>query len=79
MKQLIERLNKHIKTCQEWKLAGKDYDENTHVPFFCSEVEAEKIIKALEMMESVKKLEFMVENGLGWRDMENDIKYPQEL
>jgi hypothetical protein len=28
-----------------------------------------------ELMERIKKLEFMIENGLGWKDMENDITY----
>jgi len=27
----------------------------------------------------VKKLEFMIENGLGWEDMRNDISIPHEL
>jgi len=55
MKDLIKRLNKHIKTCQEWKLLGKDYDENFQVPFFCSEIEARQIIEALELQEKILK------------------------
>ena len=52
MKELIERLEKHKKTCQEWRLAEKGYDENSRVPFFCSEVDTKQIIKALELMEN---------------------------
>jgi hypothetical protein len=31
------------------------------------------------MTERCKKLEFMIENGLGWEDMRNDITMPHEL
>jgi hypothetical protein len=31
------------------------------------------------LKEQVKKLEFMIENGLGWEDMKNDISMPHEL
>lgn len=34
----------------------------------------------LEFLEKEnKKLNFMIENGLGYKDLENDIKYPTEL
>jgi hypothetical protein len=42
----------------------------------CSELNARLI---LSVFEKAKKLEFMVENGLGWEDMRNDIKMPNEL
>ena len=29
--------------------------------------------QVVELKEKVKKLEFMIENGLGWEDMRNDI------
>ena len=29
--------------------------------------------------EENKRLHYMIENGLGWDDMKNDIKYPTEL
>ena len=29
--------------------------------------------------ERCKKLEFMIENGLGWEDMRNDITMPHEI
>lgn len=32
-----------------------------------------------ELKKQVKNLEFMVENGLGWEDMKNDISMPREL
>jgi hypothetical protein len=32
-----------------------------------------------ELKEKVKKLEFMIENSLGWEDMKNDISMPHEL
>ena len=35
--------------------------------------------QVLELKEKVKKLEFMIENGLGWEDMKNDISMPHEL
>jgi len=38
---------------------------------------AEKQINKLK--EENKKLKFMIENGLGWEDMKNDITYPHEL
>lgn len=33
--------------------------------------------KPLEI--KIKKLEFMIENGLDWKDMQNDIQLPHEL
>ena len=44
---LIDRLKRHISICRSWKLAGKDYDENTRVPFFISEVDTKILIDAL--------------------------------
>lgn len=35
--------------------------------------------QVVELKEKVKKLEFMIENGLGWEDMRNDISMPHEL
>lgn len=32
-----------------------------------------------ELQKRIKKLEYMIDNGLGWKDMENDITYPKEL
>jgi len=32
-----------------------------------------------ETTERCKKLEFMIDKGLGWKDMENDITMPHEL
>lgn len=55
IKELKERLERHKKTCREWKLAGKDYDENFQVPFFCSEIEARQIKEALELQEKILK------------------------
>lgn len=36
--------------------------------------------KEVEILKSEnEKLRFMIENGLGWKDVENDITYPHEL
>ena len=42
---------------------------------------AEKMVseRLRAMTERCKKLEFMIENGLGWEDMRNDITMPHEL
>jgi len=32
-----------------------------------------------ELLEKVKKLEFMIDKGLGWDDMKNDITMPHEI
>ena len=40
------------------------------------------VVEALEKplpCERCKKLEYMIENGLGWEDMENDISQMHEL
>ena len=40
------------------------------------------VVEALEKplpCERCKKLEYMIENGLGWKDMENDISPMHEL
>lgn len=31
------------------------------------------------LREENKRLHYMIENGIGWDDMKNDIKYPAEL
>jgi len=33
----------------------------------------------VNLKEEKKKLEFMIENGLGWKDMENDISPMHEI
>ena len=33
----------------------------------------------IDLKEKNKKLKFMIDNGLGWEDMKNDITYPHEL
>ena len=42
---------------------------------------AEKMVseRLRAITERCKKLEFMIENGLGWEDMRNDITMPHEL
>jgi hypothetical protein len=45
----------------------------------CTDLEWSLYKQVVEMKEKVKKLEFMIENGLGWEDMENDITMPHEL
>jgi len=39
----------------------------------------ELIDRLCEDHEKIKKLEFMIENGLGWEDMINDITLPNEI
>jgi len=35
---------------------------------------------AVELLHNeIKQLKYMIDNGLGWEDMINDIKYPNEL
>jgi phosphoglycerate-specific signal transduction histidine kinase len=34
-------------------------------------------VEALE--KEIKQLKYMIDNGLGWEDMINDIKYPNEI
>jgi hypothetical protein len=45
----------------------------------CTDLEWSLYKQVVELKEKVKKLEFMIENGLGWEDMRNDISMPQEL
>ena len=35
--------------------------------------------QVVNLKEKNKKLEFMIENGLDWEDMKNDISMPHEL
>ncbi len=35
--------------------------------------------EVINLKEDKKKIEFMIENGLGWDDMQNDITMPHEL
>lgn len=30
----------------------------------------------VDSYDEIKKLKYMIDNGLGWEDMKNDIKYP---
>jgi len=32
-----------------------------------------------QLLEDKRKLTFMIENGLGWKDVENDITMPHEI
>jgi len=45
----------------------------------CTDLEWSLYKQVVEMKEKVKKLEFMIENGLGWEDIRNDISMPHEL
>ena len=45
----------------------------------CTDLEWSLYKQVVELKEKVKKLEFMIENGLGWEDMKNDISMPHEL
>jgi hypothetical protein len=45
----------------------------------CTDLEWSLYKQVVELKEKVKKLEFMIENGLGWEDMRNDISMPHEL
>jgi len=35
--------------------------------------------KCQEQSNEIKKLKFMIDNGLGWEDMRNDITMPHEI
>jgi hypothetical protein len=45
----------------------------------CTDLEWSLYKQVVELKEKVKKLEFMIENGLGWEDMRNDISMTHEL
>ena len=45
----------------------------------CTDLEWSLYKQVVELKEKVKKLEFMIENGLGWEDLKNDISMPHEL
>ena len=45
----------------------------------CTDLEWSLYKQVVELKEKIKKLEFMIENGLGWEDMRNDISMPHEL
>ena len=53
-----------------------------------SGVESNAIVEAMQeyaetyvkpYQEKIKKMEFMIDNGLGWKDMINDITMPHEI
>jgi len=75
IEELKKRLEKYL---SHWRNKKFDMDAKSphghSIPISGNEAEY-----LLEMMEKVKKLEFMIENGLGWEDMINDITYPKEL
>jgi len=45
----------------------------------CTDLEWSLYKQVVTLKEDKKKLEFMIENGLGWEDMKNDITMPHEL
>ncbi len=45
----------------------------------CTDLEYSLYTQVVNLKEQKKKLEFMIENGLGWKDVENDITMPHEL
>jgi hypothetical protein len=42
----------------------------------CVDIQFKGKERIVELEEEVRKLKFMVDNGLGWEDMKNDTKYP---
>ena len=67
-------VTEQLKDYDEWKEASPDgYAEiitDEAVKLFCQPA----VMQRSEQLpcERCKKLEFMIENGLGWKDMEND-------
>lgn len=45
----------------------------------CTDLEWSLYKQVINLKEDKKKLEFMIENGLGWGDIQNDITMPNEL
>ena len=45
----------------------------------CTDLEWSLYKQVVNLKEEVKQLKFMIENGLGWEDMKNDISMPHEL
>jgi cell fate regulator YaaT (PSP1 superfamily) len=45
----------------------------------CTDLEWSLYKQVVSLKEKCKKLEFMIENGLGWEDMRNDITMPNEI
>jgi len=45
----------------------------------CTDLEWSLYKKVVNLKKEKKKLEFMIENGLGWKDLENDISPMHEI
>lgn len=60
---------KHLVDCADIELNIKVVLQAMHD--YASQVNAE------ELKEEINKLRFMIDNGLGWDDMKNDITYPR--
>lgn len=71
MKTAAEHLEKYYKNFRK----RIPYDEN--VLKAMESYAKQQVAEATKQKdEDIKKLRFMVDNGLGWKDMENDITYP---
>jgi hypothetical protein len=70
-----------FETMENKKLSNEAHDRASCLGAVtcCTDLEWSLYKQVVEMKEKVKKLEFMIENGLGWEDMENDITMPHEL
>ncbi len=88
-KEIIEILKNHI---VDLFAHGLRYGYETNIPLLeqiADEIlalpidkqdvldEANKLI--LSLTEDVRKLRFMIDNGLGWEDIRDDIIYPHEI
>lgn len=55
---------------------GAKWHRSLHAQKIADKMVSERL---RETTERCKKLEFMIDKGLGWKDMENDITMPHEL
>jgi hypothetical protein len=77
MKELIERLKRKLEYEEKYNNKYPDSRSFAFEHRILLSVNETKLIIA--KLETIDKLQFMIDNGLGPEDMINDITYPHEL
>jgi hypothetical protein len=73
MKELEDCLRESIRRIPVWIVTNDTALETAR------KYASELLRQRDELRERCKRLEFMIEKGLGWDDMKNDITMPHEL
>jgi hypothetical protein len=79
IQQICSLFNSGVLELRTTGIRGNQFDDKENMKFQvsqCVDIQFKGKERIVELEEEVRKLKFMVDNGLGWEDMKNDTKYP---